>query len=280
MKILFSQLTNVERTLPFKLPVSYFYYHDKAFHNNKTKHTLIDFGIELSCEDEYSEFFIDGIKYRRKFPWVSTRCPGHVYQMQTKHPWEVIVFSYDAAFLDELKAMGLDPENPGWEFSLTADLRLLIENIFKIQEYISIPGAADRLDSFAVNILRLTRLGNIENEKSAAEIAVQKIASYFLNNLSHKINLDDLVRKNNISKRSFFRYWNKIYGMPPCEFIIAKKIELAQRTLLTTNLKIYEIADYFGFKEHTYFSRLFRLKTGLTPNQYRNQKQTHQKINA
>jgi len=49
------------------------------------------------------------------------------------------------------------------------------------------------------------------------------------------------------------------------------RIEKAKEFLLETYLKAYEIAERVGFKENTYFSRLFKKITGITPGEYRKQ---------
>ncbi len=47
------------------------------------------------------------------------------------------------------------------------------------------------------------------------------------------------------------------------------RMEEAKRLLKTGNLPIYQIGLDCGFKSRTYFSSLFRKKTGLTPARFR-----------
>ena len=49
------------------------------------------------------------------------------------------------------------------------------------------------------------------------------------------------------------------------------KIELAKTQLVNTKATINEIAYDLGFNYPHYFSRLFKKKTGETPNNYRSQ---------
>jgi AraC-like DNA-binding protein len=51
------------------------------------------------------------------------------------------------------------------------------------------------------------------------------------------------------------------------------KIEEACRLLVETRKKVGEIAEVLGFSDPLYFSRRFRLETGVTAAEYRN---THQ----
>jgi AraC-like DNA-binding protein len=59
-------------------------------------------------------------------------------------------------------------------------------------------------------------------------------------------------------------------GMPPLAYIHQFKVESAQKRLIAGMEKVSEIAYSLGFQDANYFSRLFRKKTGLSPNDYRN----------
>jgi YesN/AraC family two-component response regulator len=48
-----------------------------------------------------------------------------------------------------------------------------------------------------------------------------------------------------------------------------KKVERAQLMLMTEPIHVKEVAFSLGFDDHSYFIRLFKKSTGLTPNDYR-----------
>ena len=48
-----------------------------------------------------------------------------------------------------------------------------------------------------------------------------------------------------------------------------ERMKKAQLLLLTTDLKIYEIADQVGFEDMNYFSQRFKQVVGVTPRQYK-----------
>ena len=58
-------------------------------------------------------------------------------------------------------------------------------------------------------------------------------------------------------------------GVTPVNFIIRRKIEKAQLLLIAGELPVKEIAYLVGFEDFSYFSRVFKKTTGLTPNEYR-----------
>lgn len=58
-------------------------------------------------------------------------------------------------------------------------------------------------------------------------------------------------------------------GMSLSEYIIQKRISLAKKLLVTTSLSVVEISQRTGFSYSSYFVRIFKKKTELTPQQYR-----------
>ena len=61
----------------------------------------------------------------------------------------------------------------------------------------------------------------------------------------------------------------KYLGTPSQEYILDKLLLEAKRLLVFTNLSSKEIAYHINIEDPSYFSRIFKKKTGLTPNEYR-----------
>lgn len=257
------------RLLPCLTPVNSISYLPDNFHNHRTTHSGIDFGIELASEAEFAEYTIDGHPCRKQFPWCSTRMPGHVYQMFTKRPWDVLVFTFEASGMETLRKFGLDPENPGWEFQMTPEITAQISRLFLLMDASRIPGTADQLDLLSVEILRMTLLIHRSGNISPEELLIHRIASSLSTQIRENPDLDSIIRKHNLSRRSFFRYWKKYYDDSPWEFVMKKRIETAVRLLQETEMRIYEISDRLQFVDSSYFCRQFKRITGMSPNEYR-----------
>ena len=61
----------------------------------------------------------------------------------------------------------------------------------------------------------------------------------------------------------------KELGLPFQDYLIQERMKKAKLLLLTTDLKIYEIADQVGFEDMNYFSQRFKQVVGLTPRQFK-----------
>ena len=58
-------------------------------------------------------------------------------------------------------------------------------------------------------------------------------------------------------------------GITIAQMVIQERIKYAEMCMTTTDMTIAEIAVASGFSNISYFSRIFREKTGNTPSQYR-----------
>ncbi len=79
-----------------------------------------------------------------------------------------------------------------------------------------------------------------------------------------------LAQELNLSTNYFGDLIKKETDKTVQEYIHTKVMEVAKEKLFDTDKSISEIAYELGFKYPQHFSRLFKLKLGVTPNEYRN----------
>ena len=98
---------------------------------------------------------------------------------------------------------------------------------------------------------------------------IEQILEFIQGNLQSDIKIEQLAEIACLSKDHFTRVFKSVFGVPPCEFVIRKRIEKSQFLLLTSDLSINQIVDETNFKNAPYFSRMFKKYTMLTPGEYR-----------
>jgi YesN/AraC family two-component response regulator len=98
---------------------------------------------------------------------------------------------------------------------------------------------------------------------------VNKAIDYIQMNLTKPIRLSELAGACNLSNDYFSRLFLKITGMRPIEYINRKRIEVAQLQLVTSNDPIETIAIDAGIDNFSYFNRMFKKYSCLTPGEYR-----------
>ena len=77
------------------------------------------------------------------------------------------------------------------------------------------------------------------------------------------------TRISGLQDRTFKRRFHAATGHSPLEYVHQLRIEEAKEQLEATNLAIEDICASVGYEDPTFFRRLFKRKTSLTPNQYR-----------
>ena len=97
-------------------------------------------------------------------------------------------------------------------------------------------------------------------------IAVQYIAEHY----HETVELSKLAELSGLSEGHFCRVFKKHTHMRPVEYINNLRIERAKDLLLKKPpLQISEIAREVGYAGAAYFSKIFKEKTGVTPDGYR-----------
>ena len=79
------------------------------------------------------------------------------------------------------------------------------------------------------------------------------------------------AEKLNMTARNLNLITRSVFGKSATEIIETRKLREARRLLLTTEKSVSEIGFELGYNEKSYFSRVFRKKTGATPTAFRTQ---------
>ena len=79
----------------------------------------------------------------------------------------------------------------------------------------------------------------------------------------------DCAKDLNLSAGYFGDLIKKETGQSAQEYIQAKVIDVAKERIFNVDKSISEVAYELGFKYPQHFTRLFKQKTGMTPNEYR-----------
>ena len=95
---------------------------------------------------------------------------------------------------------------------------------------------------------------------------------YLLAHFKEKGCIDAAAAQVGVSRRRFNDLFKAQFDIAPNQFLIDHKIALAKKMLAAGELSVQEIAEFCGFADVYYFSRLFKKETGLPPTDYRKNK--------
>ena len=103
------------------------------------------------------------------------------------------------------------------------------------------------------------------NNKSAV---VKKMIIYIKENLTKPLSLSEISSECSVSAPYASRIFKKYMNMTVTEYINNEKLYYACELILNTSMNISEIADYLGYSDVFYFSKLFKKKFGISPSRY------------
>ena len=92
----------------------------------------------------------------------------------------------------------------------------------------------------------------------------EDIDEYIVANLGKKITSDALCKKFHCSRTVLYHISVQSFGMSIIRYINFRRIECAKQ-LLTEGSGIAEVAETVGFRDYSYFCRVFRREAGITP---------------
>ncbi len=123
--------------------------------------------------------------------------------------------------------------------------------------------------------LKLTILECIEDiypylNASQVNPVIRDAVTYILENINKPITLESLAERVQLSPSYFSTLFRKERGQTFSDFLISARMEKA-KTLLRENalLTIFQISEQVGYDDSNYFSRIFKQKVGIPPNNYR-----------
>lgn len=100
-------------------------------------------------------------------------------------------------------------------------------------------------------------------------MVVQKCRKYIDENYMEDISLELMAGKFHFSPSYFSILFKNYAGLGFLEYLIAVRIEKAQFLLKNTSCKVYDISEKVGYKDSTYFNRIFKREVGISPHKFR-----------
>jgi transcriptional regulator GlxA family with amidase domain len=102
-----------------------------------------------------------------------------------------------------------------------------------------------------------------------SDATIAKCQEWLAMNYAARTPVAAMASLSGLPERSFVRRFTRATGMKPLDYAHAIRLEEAKQMLETTELPVEGIANDVGYEDTSFFGRLFRRKTGLTPTHYR-----------
>lgn len=101
------------------------------------------------------------------------------------------------------------------------------------------------------------------------EAVIEKVKNYILNHLGESLGRESIAEHVNLSPDYISKIFKSVTGKNLSQYIIDERMEKAVLLMKTTRLNVSQVAVEVGCDNFSYFSKLFKKHTGLTPREYR-----------
>ena len=156
---------------------------------------------------------------------------------------------------------GMNTENA---YSLSDIYLQTVEDCKSVSEILNI--GREMLFDYARAVSR------IKKQKDSYSKPVRDAIDYIYIHLRDKLELKSIAAALNYSPNYLGQIFRGSTGYKLSEFVAICRIDEARQLLRTTNNSINEVSSLSGFGTPSYFCTVFKNSTGLTPEQYRNNK--------
>jgi AraC-like DNA-binding protein len=141
------------------------------------------------------------------------------------------------------------------------------QSLKQVQEAKTIEELADILHTVVDRILN--SISSFRGIPHAA--ALRKAESFILENYTRKISLKEIAAVAGLSPPYFSTIFKEEMGENLSKYLNRLRVEKASRLLLDTDMSLSEIAARCCFEDQSWFSKIFKAFTGISPGKYRNQ---------
>jgi len=101
--------------------------------------------------------------------------------------------------------------------------------------------------------------------------AMRKAEAFIKENFTRKISLSEVAKVAGLSAPYFSTIFKEEMGENLSKYINRQRVEKASKMLLETDLPLIEISNACCFDDQSWFSKIFRSFTGISPSKYRSQ---------
>ena len=100
---------------------------------------------------------------------------------------------------------------------------------------------------------------------------IRKFAKKIAKNSSKNYSLDEISRNSGLSQAKLQEGFKFLYAKTVSEYIRHARLEEARDLMNNSNLNISQIVYSIGFTSRSYFSKIFKEKYGISPNEFKKQ---------
>lgn len=106
---------------------------------------------------------------------------------------------------------------------------------------------------------------------SNSRFDIRMIDRYIEQHIANKISMGQLAASVYLAQSQFYSLFKQQMGVTPHQYVLAKRIDLAQKLIQQGGFNLSQIAELTGFSSQSTFAHTFSRTLGLSPSRYKKQ---------
>ncbi|WP_127585080.1 helix-turn-helix domain-containing protein [Paenibacillus koleovorans] len=129
--------------------------------------------------------------------------------------------------------------------------------------------------SYVVTGILLELVGMTAREFEHMEVTpiklklANELQKYLIAHYRESVQIEQLAALINRSSNYTISLFRELVGVSPIQYVHQLRMKEACHLLTSSDLSITEISDYLGYYDHSYFFRIFKKYTSLSPTEYK-----------
>lgn len=199
------------------------------------------------------------------FPWTVIK-----YEADRKDPWHYSWINFYGSEADEIfSQLGISPEAPVFSMKNGDEALEVLRNM-----------PAERGADVGKNLDFSARLYDfmsllIKNKgvsERGENIYLTAAKRYIRSHYFEDITVEKIASNVGISRKYLFAIFKNYLGVSPKDYIVDYRMRRAEEFLSDESILIGNVAYSVGYKDPLTFSKMFKMKRGMSPSEYRKQK--------
>lgn len=104
--------------------------------------------------------------------------------------------------------------------------------------------------------------------KNSRNVLINMAIGLMEQNINENLTVSDLIKYTGSNKSTLESAFHETFGTSAMQYFFKLKIQAAKKALRENNYNITQIAHMLGYSSVHYFSRQFKVVTGMSPTQY------------
>lgn len=195
--------------------------------------------------------------------------PGTIveYKADKYDPWHYTWITFDGSDAENiLSEIGLTRENPVMDVKNLSEILNILRKMPK--EHGTDISENLKFTAKLYEFMSLLALNKNEEEKSE-NVYLETAIRYIKANYHKELSVEQVAAHTGISRKYLFAIFKKNLSVSVKEYITDYRIERAKEFLLDKNLSVGNIAYSVGYIDQLAFSKMFKLKIGISPSEFR-----------